>query len=198
MLRFSIKFSIIILLLLIIFFFLFPISNLKGKKIIILLEEGVNDIEFIYPKIFFKISGADVKIVAPTKNKYRGEYFLKFKPDTVINYLNLIEIDALIIPGGKAPEKFKRDSRILEIVQELNNKNKIIAAICHGPLVLISAQIAKGKKITGYHTLKDEILLDGGKYVNRKVVVDGNIITSRHPGDLRIFCKTIAYFLKRK
>lgn len=176
----------------------FPLSNLRGKKIVILLEEGVNDIEFIYPKLFFKLSGADLKVAANNKNKYKGEYFLKFRPDIIIRNLNPEEIDVLIIPGGEAPKNFCRDDTILKIVKILNEKDKIIAAICHGPQVLISAQIIKDKKITAYRSVKEEIQLAGGKYVNKKVVVDGNLITSRHPGDLPAFCKTIAYLLKIK
>lgn len=198
MLKLLFRLIIGVFLLVIIFFLIFPISNLEDKKILILLEEGVNDIEFIYTKIFFKLCGADVKVIASSKKRYKGEYFFSFSPDAGIFYPDLEKIDALIIPGGKAPEKFRRDSKILEIVRILNEKGKIIAAICHGVEVLISAQIIKSRRIAAYKTLKDEIFLSGGKYVNRKVVVDGNLITSRHTEDLRAFCKTIAYFLKKR
>jgi len=173
--------------------------SLQGKKAIILVENLYEEMELWYPYYRLKEEGVDVKIVCPNQNKlstYKGKNGYPAAPDLSINELNLDEIDAILIPGGFAPDYLRRYDEIIELVKVAFEKNKIIAAICHGPSVLISADILKGKKATSFMAIKQDIINAGANYVDKEVVIDNNLITSRTPADLPAYCKAIIDALK--
>jgi protease I len=97
----------------------------------------------------------------------------------------------VIVPGGYAPDRLRRYQEVLDFVREAYDKGRIVASICHGPWVLISAGILKGKEVTCFKAIKDDVMNAGGNYVDREVVIDDNLITSRYPDDLPAFCKEI-------
>ena len=101
------------------------------------------------------------------------------------------------MPGGFAPDKLRRYREVLELVKQMHDSGKLVAAICHGPWVLVSAGILKGKKVTCVSAIKDDVINAGAKYFDREVVVDANIVTSRKPDDLPAFCREIIKALSK-
>lgn len=107
--------------------------------------------------------------------------------------------DAIIIPGGvRCLDRLRRYGEVLELVKTMNREGKVIAAICHGPWVLISARILRGRKATSYFSIRDDMINAGVEYLDRPMVVDGNLITSRRPSDLPEFCKALIRLLKNE
>ena len=112
--------------------------------------------------------------------------------DASIADVKAADFDAVVIPGGWAPDYLRQDERMVNFVREMNQAGKVVAAICHAGWMLASADIVRGKKATCYQAVKDDIIHAGAKYVDEEVAVDGNLITSRKPTDLPAFCREIA------
>lgn len=171
--------------------------SLKGKRIAVFLEKMYEDLEFWYPNIRMKEAEADVVVVAPKVDTYIGKHGLPAKADQAIIGVKAEEFNALIIPGGYSPDHMRRVPEMVKFVKQMHNSGKIIAAICHAPWMLASAGILKGKKITSFFSLKDDLINAGAEWYDQDVVVDGNIITSRNPHDLPVFCKAIINALNK-
>jgi protease I len=107
------------------------------------------------------------------------------------------DFSGVVIPGGYAPDILRRYKEVNNFVREMYKKNRLVAAICHGGWVLVSAGIVKGKKVTGFYAIKDDLVNAGGKFIDKEVVVDGNLITSRKPFDLPPFCREILRKIKK-
>ncbi len=165
--------------------------NLKGKKIAIFLEDMYEDLEFWYPYYRMREEGADVVVVAPKVDTYNGKHGLPAKSMQSIVAVKPDEFNALVIPGGYSPDKMRRVPEMIEFVRKMHKQNKPVAAICHGPWMLASAGILKDVNVTSFFSIKDDIINAGGKWIDREVVADNKIITSRTPDDLPAFCKTI-------
>ncbi|MDG6223090.1 MAG: type 1 glutamine amidotransferase [Candidatus Bathyarchaeota archaeon] len=162
----------------------------KRKRVIIFLENGFEDSEFVYPYYRFQEAEFNVDIVAPLANKeYVGKHGLTFKSNLAPEQVNIDDYSGLIIPGGFAPDRLRINKQIVNLIQQANKKSKIIAAICHGPQLLIEAKIVKGKKMTSYVSVSTDLKNAGAIFLDEPVVKDHNIITSRHPRDLPQFCK---------
>ena len=169
---------------------------LHGKKIMIFAEDHYEDLELWYPKIRLIEEGANV-VVAGTGNKtYKGKNGYPLEVDGSIREYKAKDFDAVVVPGGWAPDKLRRYNEVLDFVREMHKSEKVIAAICHGPWVLASAGIIKGKKITCVAAIKDDVINAGAQYFDKEVVVDLNIITSRMPADLPAFLREIIKSLK--
>lgn len=165
---------------------------MENKRIAILLEKTYQDLEVWYPYYRMKEAGADVKLVAPsTSEEYLGKYGYPAKADIEITQADPNNFDAVIIPGGFAPDFMRRTPQMIDFVRSMHEQNKIVAAICHGGWILASADIIKGKKVTGFVAIKDDLVHAGAEYLDLEMVRDGNIITSRKPDDLPAFCKAI-------
>lgn len=169
------------------------------KKILIMLEKGVEDSEFIYPYYRFQEEGYKMDIVAPkAKTEYIGKrggsFFSEFSPEQV----NVDDYDAVIIPGGHASDRMRIHRNMVEIVKIANGKGKVIAAICHGPQMLIEADIVRGKTATSWPSVRTDLKNAGAKVVDEAAVVDGNLVTSRSPDDLPDFCRATIKLLAAK
>lgn len=164
---------------------------LKGKKIAILAGPDYEDLELHYPYLRLIEEGAEVKVLAMKKETVKGKHGLSVKAEMTVAEADPQDFDCLVIPGGWAPDRLRRHAEVLDFVRKLHEKGKIIAAICHGPQVLISAGILKGKKVTCVSAIKDDVINAGAEYEDSPVVRDENIITSRVPRDLPFFCKEI-------
>ncbi len=165
--------------------------SLKGKKMAFFVEKQYEDLEFWYPYIRMKEENAEVVIIAPKVDIYKGKNGLEVKSDLSIMGVSPDEFNALIIPGGFAPDFMRRSPEMIQFVREMNRYNKWIAAICHAPWMLASAGIIRGKRITSFPSIKDDMVNAGAEWVDQEVVQDGRIITSRNPHDLPAFCKKI-------
>jgi len=171
--------------------------SLKGKRIIILAENFYQELELWYPRLRMMEEGAEVKIVAPEKGKtYLSKNNTPVVSDLSSAEVKIEEVDAVVIPGGFAPDLLRRDPKMVELVKQAYQQKKIIAAICHAGWLLISAGIARGKKVTSFFSIKDDMVNAGADWTDSEVVVDGNLITSRKPEDLPAFCVKIIESLK--
>lgn len=165
--------------------------RLQGKRVAILVDDLYEDQEFWYPYLRMKEEGARVTVVSGKKRATSKHGVPAPKPDVTPSEARGDRFDALIVPGGYAPDMLRRDQEVLRFVREVDEARKPIAAICHAGWVLISAGICDGRTMTGFTSIQDDLRNAGAEYVDREVVRDGNIITSRHPGDLPAFCREL-------
>src|SRR5271157_4374496 len=157
-------------------------ASLNGKRIAILVESSYEDLEFWYPFYRMKEEGADVIVVGTgSSDTYRGKHGLEAKPSTTADKVEASDFDALIIPGGFAPDYLRRYQSVLRLVKQMNDDGKIVAAICHAGWVLISAGVVKGRSMTCFSSIKQDVINAGAEYVDQPFVRDRNLITSRFP-----------------
>lgn len=162
------------------------------KKIAILIENLFDDKELIYPYYRMIEEGFTVDLIGPEANvTFKSKHGLPMKSNLASKDANSKDYEALIIPGGFSPDYMRRTEATVEFVKAMNDQNKLIAAICHGPWVMISACDLNNRKLTGFHSVKVDIENAGAIYFDKEVVVDKNFITSRTPNDLGAFMKTI-------
>ena len=158
-------------------------------KVLLFVENGFEDRELIYPYYRFQEAGYKVEVVGPeAKVTYNGEYGLTMKSDFSPQDVNIENYEAITIPGGRAPDRMRTNNGLVNLTKEAFQKGKVIAAICHGPQLLIEAGVVKGKKATCYVSVSTDLRNAGGICLNKSVVVDGNLVTSRFPADLPDFC----------
>jgi len=165
--------------------------ELKGKKVILLVEETYNDREFWYPYYRLKEAGAQVTVVGPERKIYSGAAGIKATADAGVKEVRADDFDGLVIPGGYAPDHMRRHPAMVKLVKDMAEAGKIIAAICHAGWMLASAEVLNGKSVTGFFAIKDDLVHAGARYLDQEVVVDGNLITSRTPDDLPAFLRAI-------
>jgi protease I len=165
--------------------------SLENTRILVLAEQMYEDLELWYPVLRFREEGAKVVIAGTNKEAYHGKHGYPVIVDTSVDQVSAENFDAVIIPGGYAPDHLRRFPAVLKLVREAFEQNKVVAAICHAGWVLISAGILKGRQITCFHAIKDDVINAGGVYKDDEVLWDGNLITSRQPSDLGAFCRTI-------
>ena len=165
---------------------------MENKKIAIFIENLYQELEAWYPYLRFKEAGAEVFFVGPEKSmKYHSKGGYEATSDLSIKEVTADQFDAVIVPGGYAPDHMRKNENMVQFLKDMDKAGKIIAAICHAGWMISSAEIIKGKKVTSTPSIKDDMRHAGGEWVDEEVVQDGNIITSRVPGDLPAFCRTI-------
>ena len=170
--------------------------ELTGKRIAILIEDMYNEQEFWYPYFRMKEAGAKVTIVGTGAKEYHSKIGMPAPGGVAAESANASEFDAVIVPGGFAPDRMRRNTAMLNLVRDCFTQGKTVAAICHAGWVLVSAGILKGKKATCVPSIKDDVVNAGATYLDQEVVKDGNLITSRTPDDLPAFCREIIATMK--
>jgi len=166
--------------------------SLNGKRVAILAENMYQEMELWVPYYRLKEEGAEVKVVgAGGAKSYTSKHGYPVNVDVQAEAVNAVEFDAVIVPGGYAPDMMRRHEGMLRLVREATQHNKVVAAICHAGWMLTSADVIEGKKVTSFFSIKDDMVHAGGQWVDQEVVVDGNLITSRKPDDLPAFCREI-------
>ena len=166
--------------------------ELQGKKVVIPVESLFNTFEFWYPYYRLKEAGADVVVVGSgSAETYTGKPGTEVKVDTSIDQVTAADFDAIVIPGGYAPDIMRRYPLMVQLVKELFSKGKVVAAICHAGWMLASAQILAGKTVTSFFAIKDDLVHAGAEWIDQEVIVDGNLITSRTPDDLPAFMRAV-------
>ena len=170
-----------------------------GRKVAILIEDHYQVLEAWYPYLRLREEGIDTVFVGTgRKEEYKSKEGYPAKQELSIKEVNPYDFSGVAIPGGYAPDLLRREAKVVEFVGDIYRAGKLVAAICHGGWVLISAGILKGKKATAFYAIKDDIVNAGVEFLDEEVVVDGNLITSRNPYDLPAFCREIIKFLKDK
>lgn len=171
-------------------------NDLKGKKVAILTEDGFEEIELTSPLEALKDARAEVLIVSPKNGKVKAksgdDWTKEYDVDLQLNDAKSAEFDALVIPGGVInPDKLRTNKEAIQFVQAFFDEGKPVAAICHGPQVLINAEAVQNKKMTSVEAIEIDLKNAGAQWQDREVIVDGKLITSRTPKDLPAFNKTI-------
>ena len=166
--------------------------ELAGKRVAVLAEEIYEDLELWYPYYRLKEAGATVHIVGSgSAETYHSKHGYPARADLRADDVRAADLDAVIIPGGFAPDRLRRYPAGLALVREAFEAGKVVASICHGPWVLVSAGVLRGRTATSVSAIKDDVANAGAQWVDREVVRDGNLITSRTPADLPAFCRAI-------
>lgn len=161
--------------------------RLKGKRVLIFAGPDYEDMELQYPRYRLQEEGATVVIAGIGEQTYRGKKGYPVDVDMQVFDARASEFEALVIPGGYAPDKMRRVPELLDLVRDMNEQGKTIGFICHAGWVPISAGILKGKRITCVSAIRDDVVNAGAEYVDAPVVVDGNLVTSRTPEDLPVW-----------
>jgi protease I len=162
------------------------------KKGAILIEDMYNELEFWVPYYRMLEAGVEMTVAGPQAGvTYKSKIGMGATSNAAASDLNGADFDLVIIPGGYAPDRMRRDAGMLKLVRDAHEAGKIVAFICHAGWVPISAGIVKGKKLTSFFAIKDDLVNAGAEWVDAAVVVDGNMITSRTPDDLPDFCHAI-------
>lgn len=165
--------------------------RLKGKRVVYFLEEGFEDLEFWVPVMRLREEGAEVVIVGTGKAEYTGKHGLKAKPDTVAENIRMTDFDAVVIPGGWAPDRLRRHEAVKRIVRDAYDARKIIGVICHAGWVPISAGILKGHRATGSSAIKDDLVNAGATWVDEPAFRDGCLVWGRVVEDIPDFCREL-------
>lgn len=165
--------------------------RLRGKRILILCGPDYEDMELHYPRYRLLEEGAQVVVAGLGQPTYKGKKGYPVDVDAQVSDLSSRDFDAVVIPGGYAPDHMRRSEQLLSIVREMHDEGKTVAAICHAPWVAVSAGILKGRRVTCVPAIKDDVINAGADYVDEPVVVDGNLVTSRRPDDLPAFLPAV-------
>jgi len=171
--------------------------SLKGKKVAVLIENFYEDMEVWVPVYRLKEEGATVTLIGPKMDTYLSKHNYPAKAELGITEARSADFDAVLIPGGYAPDHMRRSPSMVAFVRAMDKEGKIVAAICHAGWMLASANIIKGRRLTGFYSIKDDLVNAGALYEDSEVVQDKNLITSRTPSDLPAFCRTIIAALSK-
>jgi len=171
-------------------------SNISGKKIAILATDGFEQVELTDPRRALEQAGASTVVIAPKSGAIKGWKFREWGDsvtvDKTLDQADPQEYDALVLPGGVMnPDHLRMDPKAVEFVRRFAASGKPVAAICHGPWMLVEAGVVKGKTVTSWPSIKTDLVNSGAKWVDQEVVSDGQFITSRKPDDLSAFSRTI-------
>ena len=167
-------------------------KSLQGKKIALVTENGFEEVELTSPKQALEEAGAEVDIVSPQKSKVKAwdhdHWSIELKVDKHINDAAEKDYDALVLPGGVLnPDKLRTNEKVVAFVKDFLESGKPVAAICHGPQTLIETSLLEGRTVTSYPAIKTDLINAGADWVDREVVVDNGLVTSRSPKDLEAF-----------
>lgn len=165
--------------------------ELSGKKVLIPIGPGYQDLEVWYPKLRLTEAGAEVICAGIGDKSYTGKNGYPINVDVQIEDCSADDFDAIVIPGGWAPDKIRMNEHAVGMVKTMFDEGKVVASICHAGWVLVSAGLLEGKKVTSYIAIKDDMIAAGADWTDGEVVVDDNLITSRKPDDLPAFCREI-------
>lgn len=167
-------------------------GELIGKRVAIFVDNYYQELEVWYPLLRLREAGAEVFTVGPEAGStYKSKLGYPVKADRAIADVVVDDFDGLVIPGGWAPDHMRRNPKFALLIANADRATKTIGAICHGAWMLCSAKVLKGRRATAFFSIKDDLVNAGADFVDAEVVVDRNLVTSRIPGDLPMFCRAI-------
>jgi protease I len=167
------------------------------KTILMLVGPEYEDLEVWYPKLRLEEAGYDVALAGLGETEYKGKHGYPCKVDGRVADFRASSLDGIIAPGGWAPDKIRRDPQALKLVRELDEQKKLVATICHGPWVLISAGIVRGRRMTSTPGIRDDVTNAGAEWIDAASVIDGNLVSARVPKDLPAFAKAMLEVLHK-
>ena len=167
-------------------------ARLKGRKVVFLVADLTHDDELNFPKYWLLWEGADVVLVGLSAT-HTSKFGRVIETHATVDKLSgmLDSVDGVVIPGGFGPDKLRTNNNVQEFVREMVERGRVVGAICHGAQVLISADVVKGRRLTCWESVAQDVVNAGGRYVDESVVRDGNLITSRMPADLPAFTSAL-------
>lgn len=169
-----------------------------STNVAILVEKDFHDLEFWYPYLRLMEEGIDAYVVAPVAPRsYTGKYGTRIEANYTPSSLEADKVSAIVIPGGWAPDRLRISPEIVDLVRYIYENGGIVAGICHAGSLLVSAGILRGRKVTSYPSIKDDMVLAGAEWIDEPVVVCERVITSRRPTDLPFFAKALLEELKK-
>ena len=169
---------------------------MQNKTVLAFLDDVYEDLELWYPKLRLEESGYSLKCAALEIKTYAGKHGYPATADLLLKDANANDFCGLLVPGGFMPDKLRRDAKVLSLTRDFFTHGKLVAFICHGGWIPISAKILQGRRVTGSLGIKDDLENAGGIWVNEPVVVDGNLISSRTPKDCAPFGAAMVKFLQ--
>jgi len=172
-----------------------PRNKKTGRKIAILVEKDYQDMEVWYPYFRLQEAGHKVVTIGVKQTNYVGKYGYPIECDRTIDKVRAADFDGVLVPGGWAPDFLRLSPKVLKFVRDMDKAGMLVASICHAGWVLASADIVKGRTLTSYVAIKDDMTNAGAKWVDKETVVDKNLITARTPFDLPAFLRAILIYL---
>ncbi len=169
-----------------------PDRPLTGKRILVFTGDIYEDLELWYPKLRLIEAGTEVVVAGPENGQtYAGKNGYPCVSDAAIGEMNSADFDGVVCPGGFMPDKLRRDPKVLELIREFSEAGKLVAAICHGGWMPISAKVYRNVRVTGSPGIKDDLINAGAIWEDAPVVVDRHFVSSRKPDDLPDFCRSM-------
>ena len=167
-------------------------QDIQGKRVAVLVEKMYEDLELWYPVLRLREAGCAVTVVGPKAGEtYPSKHGYPAKSEAAASDVKAADFDAVVIPGGYSPDHMRRCKPMVDFVTEAGRLGKVLASICHGPWMLCSAKCLKGRKVTGFYSIRDDVENAGGIWQDAAMVRDGNLVTSRTPDDLPAFMQGI-------
>ena len=167
------------------------------KTLLSFVDDIYEDLELWYPKLRLEEACFATRLAAPELRTFTGKHGYPAKADLLLRDAHSNDFCGLLIPGGFMPDKLRRDEKVLSLTREFFEQGKLVAFICHGGWIPISAKILRGKRVTGSRGIKDDLEIAGAIWVDAPVVIDGNLISSRTPLDLAPFGRAMIEFLNQ-
>jgi protease I len=166
--------------------------ELKGKRVAVLAENMYQELELWYPLLRLREAGAETFVVGTgSADTHTSKHGYPVQVDVTADQVSAGDVDAVVVPGGYAPDLMRRYPAMVKLVRDVFEQGKVVAAICHAGWMLASAEVLQGKRATCFFAIKDDLIHAGATYIDAEVVRDGNLITSRMPSDLPAFCRAI-------
>jgi protease I len=166
--------------------------NISDAKVLIIATDGYEDSELLEPRRILRERGADVTLASLQRGEIRGDNEACVEVDSTIDEIEASDYDALLLPGGtKNPDKLRMDERVVATVRAFADAGKPVAAICHGPWLLVEADVLRGRTVTGWPSIRTDLRNAGATVIDQEVVIDGNIVTSRMPEDIPAFTEAL-------
>jgi protease I len=172
-------------------------SKSRGTAVV-LAGNNYENLELHYPRLRLLEAGYDVKVVGPKKDTYKSKEGYPAVADAAVSDVDPKTVNVVVIPGGWAPDSLRMDKKVVQWVSQVHDNDAVVAIICHGGQLAISAKIVKGKKCTCYEAIKDDMINAGAQHSDERVVVDGKMVTAQTPDDLPSFMKEVLRVLESK